>query len=122
MNLRFISFIVLLISVMSTEAQDGKEPSQPNIVVFLCDDLGYGDLSSYGHRTIKTPNIDKLAETGIKMTDFYAAAPVCSPSRVGLLTGRSPNKAGIYDFIPGPKKKRRFTSFGTFAKRRRNHT
>ncbi|CAM4273682.1 sulfatase family protein [Zobellia nedashkovskayae] len=104
MNLRFISFIVLLISVISTEAQDGKEPSQPNIVVFLCDDLGYGDLSSYGHRTIKTPNIDKLAETGIKMTDFYSAAPVCSPSRVGLLTGRSPNKAGIYDFIPGPKK------------------
>ena len=80
MNLRFISFIVLLISVMSTEAQDGKEPSQPNIVVFLCDDLGYGDLSSYGHRTIKTPNIDKLAETGIKMTDFYSAAPVYSPS------------------------------------------
>ncbi|CAM3327591.1 sulfatase [Zobellia roscoffensis] len=100
---RFISFIVLLICVISVEAQSKQESGQPNIVVFLCDDLGYGDLSSYGHRTIKTPNIDKLAETGIKMTDFYSAAPVCSPSRVGLLTGRSPNKAGVYDFIPGPK-------------------
>ncbi|XMO85338.1 sulfatase-like hydrolase/transferase [Algibacter sp. AS12] len=78
--------------------------SKPNIVVLLCDDLGYGDLSSFGHPIIKTPNLDKLAETGIKLTDFYSTAPVCSPSRAGLLTGRSPNKAGIYDFIPGLKK------------------
>lgn len=85
-----------------SQAQQG--PDRPNIVVFLCDDLGYGDLSAYGHPTIKTPNIDQLAETGIKMTNFYSAAPVCSPSRVGLLTGRSPNRAGVYDFIPGPKK------------------
>lgn len=77
---------------------------QPNIVVLLCDDLGYGDLGSYGHPFIKTPNIDKLAASGIKLTSFYSAAPVCSPSRVGLLTGRSPNRAGVYDFIPGLKK------------------
>ncbi len=83
-------------------AQENTE--QPNIVVLLCDDLGYGDLSSFGHPIIKTPNLDKLAETGIKLTNFYSTAPVCSPSRAGLLTGRSPNKAGIYDFIPGLKK------------------
>ncbi|MCM4156963.1 arylsulfatase [Gramella sp. AN32] len=77
---------------------------QPNIVVLLCDDLGYGDLASFGHPIIKTPNLDKLAATGIKLTNFYSTAPVCSPSRAGLLTGRSPNKAGIYDFIPGYKK------------------
>lgn len=81
-----------------------NEISRPNIVVFLCDDLGYGDLSSFGHETIKTPNLDKLASSGIRLTDFYSAAPVCSPSRAGLLTGRSPNRAGIYDFIPSPKK------------------
>ncbi|WP_405296598.1 sulfatase-like hydrolase/transferase [Algibacter sp. Ld11] len=78
--------------------------SKPNIVVLLCDDLGYGDLSSFGHPIIKTENLDKLANTGIKLTNFYSTAPVCSPSRAGLLTGRSPNKAGIYDFIPGLKK------------------
>ncbi|WP_082379421.1 sulfatase-like hydrolase/transferase [Pseudalgibacter alginicilyticus] len=77
---------------------------QPNIVVLLCDDLGYGDLSSFGHPIIKTPNLDQLAEKGIKLTNFYSTAPVCSPSRAGLLTGRSPNRAGIYDFIPGLKK------------------
>ncbi len=77
---------------------------KPNIIVLLCDDLGFGDLSSFGHPFIKTPNLDKLGATGIKLTNFYSAAPVCSPSRVGLLTGRSPNRAGIYDFIPAPKK------------------
>ncbi|MGQ1784609.1 sulfatase-like hydrolase/transferase [Saccharicrinis sp. GN24d3] len=81
-----------------------QEISQPNIVVVLCDDLGYGDLSSFGHPIIQTPNLDQLAEDGIKLTNCYSAAPVCSPSRAGLLTGRSPNKAGIYDFIPGTRK------------------
>ncbi len=77
---------------------------QPNIIVLLCDDLGYGDLASFGHPIIETKNLDKLAATGIRFTNFYSAAPVCSPSRVGLLTGRSPNRAGVYDFIPGLKK------------------
>lgn len=81
-----------------------KEESQPNFVVILCDDLGYGDLSTFGHPIIQTPNLDDMAEKGIKFTNCYSAAPVCSPSRAGLLTGRSPNKAGIYDFIPSPKK------------------
>lgn len=90
-----------------TKAESSKKKEvleQPNIIVLLCDDLGYGDLSSYGHPVIQTPNIDALAVSGIKLTNFYSAAPVCSPSRVGLLTGRSPNRAGVYDFIPGPKK------------------
>ena len=76
---------------------------KPNIVVVLCDDLGYGDLACYGHPHIKTPHLDQLAKDGIRFTDFYSAAPVCSPSRVGLLTGRSPNRAGVYDWIP-PKR------------------
>ncbi|MDP4625669.1 MAG: sulfatase-like hydrolase/transferase [Akkermansiaceae bacterium] len=77
------------------------ESKRPNIVVILCDDLGYGDLECYGHPHIKTPHLNRMADEGIRFTDFYSAAPVCSPSRVGLLTGRSPNRAGIYDFIPG---------------------
>lgn len=80
----------------------GQTPSddRPNIVVILCDDLGYGDLACYGHPHIKTPHLDRLAAGGIRFTDCYSAAPVCSPSRVGLLTGRSPNRAGVYDWIP----------------------
>jgi arylsulfatase A len=70
-------------------------------VVVLCDDLGYGDLECYGHPKIKTPHLNQLARGGIRFTDFYSTAPVCSPSRVGLLTGRSPNRAGVYDWIPG---------------------
>ncbi len=73
---------------------------RPNFVIVLCDDLGYGDLECFGHPHIKTPNLNQLAATGIRLTNCYSAAPVCSPSRVGLLTGRSPNRAGVYDWIP----------------------
>ncbi|MCL4108098.1 UNVERIFIED_CONTAM: hypothetical protein GTU68_012834 [Idotea baltica] len=75
------------------------EPS-PNVIVILCDDLGYGDLGVHGHPHIQTPNLDALAESGIRFSNFYSTAPVCSPSRVGLMTGRSPNRAGVYDWIP----------------------
>ncbi len=74
--------------------------SRPNFIVVLCDDLGYGDLECFGHPHIKTPNLNALAASGIRLTSCYSAAPVCSPSRVGLLTGRSPNRAGVYDWIP----------------------
>ncbi|MFR9603709.1 MAG: sulfatase-like hydrolase/transferase [Rikenellaceae bacterium] len=76
---------------------------KPNIVVVLCDDLGYGDLGCFGHEYIETPTLDQMAADGIKLTNFYSTAAVSSPSRAGLLTGRNPNKAGFYDFIPGPK-------------------
>ncbi|MCK4627920.1 MAG: sulfatase-like hydrolase/transferase [Sedimentisphaerales bacterium] len=77
----------------------GKK-KRPNMVIALCDDLGYGDLSCYGHPFIQTSNLDKLAAEGMKLTDCYAAAPVCSPSRAGMLTGRNPNRCGVYDWIP----------------------
>ena len=68
----------------------------PNIVILFADDLGYGDLSSYGHPYIRTPNLDRMAQQGQRWTDFYAPAPVCSPSRGALLTGRLPNRTGLY--------------------------
>ena len=80
---------------------DIVNPARPNFIVVLCDDLGYGDLSCYGHKILQTPNLDALATGGIRYTDGYAAAPVCSPSRAGMLTGRNPHRAGIYDWIPG---------------------
>ncbi|MDA0689644.1 MAG: sulfatase [Proteobacteria bacterium] len=68
----------------------------PNIVILFADDLGYGDLSSYGHPYIRTPELDFLAQHGQRWTDFYVAAPVCSPSRAALLTGRLPVRTGLY--------------------------
>lgn len=77
-----------------------KHNVKSNFVIILCDDLGYGDLSCYGHPVIRTPNLDALAREGLRLSACYAAAPVCSPARAGMLTGRTPNRCGIYDWIP----------------------
>ena len=96
-----IVFVLLIIQYLYAQSNIViSQDTRPNIVVILCDDLGYGDLASYGHPYIKTPNLDNMAVQGIRFTNFYSSAPVCSPSRVGLLTGRSPNRAGVYDWIP----------------------
>jgi len=68
---------------------------KPNIIIILADDLGYGDIGCYGCENIRTPNIDSLGRDGVKMTDFYSSAPVCSPSRAGLLTGRYPPRTTV---------------------------
>ena len=67
----------------------------PNFVIVFGDDLGYGDLTCFGHPTIKTPHLDRMAEQGQKWTQFYVAAPVCTPSRAGLMTGRYPIRNGM---------------------------
>ena len=98
-------FTVFLMTPSSAAAQsvgDGDQ-SRPNILILLADDLGYGDLGCFGHPHIQTDHLDALAAGGLRLTDCYAAAPVCSPSRVGLLTGRSPNRAGVFDWIPEVK-------------------
>jgi arylsulfatase A-like enzyme len=68
----------------------------PNIVLIFVDDLGYGDLGSYGGDMIPTPSIDALADQGMRFTDAYVVSPVCGPSRVGLLTGAYPQRFGVY--------------------------
>lgn len=67
----------------------------PNIVIIFCDDLGYADLGCFGHPSIRTPNLDRMAAEGMKFTNFYVAASVCTPSRAGLLTGRLPIRSGM---------------------------
>lgn len=87
---------------ISTIAQ-AADTKRPNLVIIMADDLGYGDLANYGHSIVKTPNIDRLAQEGVKFTDYYAPAPLCSPSRAGLLTGRMPFRTGIRSWIPEGK-------------------
>ena len=73
---------------------------KPNFVIVLCDDLGYGDLGGFGAKLFKTPNIDRLAREGTVLTDYYAPANLCTPSRAGLLTGRYPIRTGLgYEVI-----------------------
>ena len=67
----------------------------PNLVIILADDLGYGDLGCYGNPSIRTPNLDRMAAEGMRFTDFYVAATVCTPSRAALMTGRLPIRSGM---------------------------
>jgi arylsulfatase A-like enzyme len=87
-NLGVTILLFLGILVFDYDLQAARR--QPNIIIFFADDMGYGDLGCFGNPNIRTPNIDKLAEEGIKLTSFYVAGPVCSPSRAGLMTGRYP--------------------------------
>ena len=86
--------ICLIACCITVWAQTDK-PVQPNFIIIFADDLGYGDLGSYGHPTIRTPNLDRMAYQGQRWTNFYAAASVCTPSRAGLLTGRLPVRSGM---------------------------
>jgi len=70
-------------------------PRQPNVIFIYADDLGYGDLGCYGAKAIKTPNLDRMAAEGLRLTNFYSVAPVCTPSRAALMTGRYAARMGI---------------------------
>eukprot|EP00051_Salpingoeca_urceolata_P016215 m.214159 g.214159 ORF g.214159 m.214159 type:complete len:637 (+) comp18617_c0_seq7:1578-3488(+) len=82
-----------------------KKPPRPNIVIMFADDLGFGDLNSFGHPTSRTPAIDSLAHTGAKLVQYYSAAAICSPSRGSLMTGRLFPRLGIYPGVFSPLSK-----------------
>ena len=86
----------IFISSLSAESS----PQQTNFIQILTDDQGWGDLGSFGHQYIQTPNIDQLALDGVKLTACYSAAAVCSPSRASILTGRTPYRNGVYRWVP----------------------
>src|ERR1700729_1856533 len=92
--------LVVLVSLAFCEkvGAQGAIPSKPNIIIILTDDQGYSDLSCYGSPLIKTPRIDQMAAEGIRFTDFYAAASVCTPSRAALMTGCYPIRVGMSEF------------------------
>jgi arylsulfatase A-like enzyme len=81
--LLFVAWALCLSATAAAEAAD-----KPNIIFILADDLGYGDLGSYGQKLIETPNLDRMAAEGIRFTDFYAGNTVCAPSRSVLMTGQ----------------------------------
>ena len=86
--------------VSNSASGDGDRP--PNVVIFFTDDQGFGDLSCFGHPTIHTPNVDRMAAEGVKLTQFYVASPVCSPSRAALLTGCYPKRVGMHEHVIFP--------------------
>lgn len=94
---RSMQCMALLFFAASTLIVSGqnKSGSTPNFIIIFADDLGYGDLGAYGHPTIRTPHLDRMAREGQKWTNFYAAASVCTPSRAALLTGRLPVRSGM---------------------------
>jgi arylsulfatase A-like enzyme len=86
---RLLALLPLLVAPLLAVA------APPNIIIIFADDLGYGDLGCYGHPSIRTPHLDRMAAEGMRFTDFYSAAEVCTPSRAALLTGRYPIRSGM---------------------------
>jgi len=94
MHLRSLAFAVALAAAFAPNAT-AQQKKQPNIVIVYADDMGYGDLGCYGHPTIKTPELDRMAAEGMRLTQFYSGHPYCTPSRAALLTGRLPIRSGL---------------------------
>ena len=96
------TLVVLLAVASGSRADDGAAPTRedrPNVVLIVSDDQGYADLGCFGGDVIKTPNLDRLAKQGVRATSFYVTWPACTPSRGSILTGRYPQRNGLYDMI-----------------------
>lgn len=98
---KIIVFVILITCGLGLFSQ--KKKTKPNVLVILVDDLGSLDLNCYGSTDLATPNLDELAERGVRFTQFYSAAPVCSPSRAAFLTGKSNLGAGLPGNVPIPE-------------------
>src|SRR5262245_38124420 len=92
-----MKYIVSLSVLLTWPLFGATEQPKPNIVLIVADDLGYGDLGCYGCKDIRSPNVDRLAQEGVRLTDFYAF-PICTPTRAALITGRYPQRSG-FDWV-----------------------
>ncbi|MBO0697797.1 MAG: sulfatase-like hydrolase/transferase, partial [Zavarzinella sp.] len=94
--------LTALAGVVAIPAAAGADPvPRLNVVLIVADDLGWADLGCYGSKYHRTPSLDRLAANGLRFTQAYAAAPVCSPTRAAILTGKYPARIGITDWLPG---------------------
>jgi arylsulfatase A len=94
-----LRLLALMLAILpATSGAAGTD--RPNIVIFLVDDMGWGDLGCYGNPIIKSPNLDRFATEGVRFTQCYSACGVCSPSRAAILTGRTPYRNGVWRWIP----------------------
>jgi arylsulfatase A-like enzyme len=98
-----MSRYLVAILALAGSAPASQAADTPNVVLVVADDLGWRDLGCYGSTFYKTPHLDRLAKDGLRFTDFYAACPVCSPTRASILTGKYPQRVNITDWIPGRK-------------------
>jgi arylsulfatase A-like enzyme len=98
-----ILYLLMLFAFFNCRQQQTSDPSdiasRPNVVLIISDDQGYNDLGVYGSKEIKTPNLDKLAAEGVRLTNFYMTGSGCTPSRSGLLTGRYPQRNGTFELF-----------------------
>lgn len=92
-TIRFVTAV--LISIVGIANSKAADQTPPNIIFILCDDMGYGDLGCYGSKNINTPNIDRMAKEGVKLTSFYASAPICTPTRASFMTGCYAERVGL---------------------------
>lgn len=88
-----------LLALAAARMVKGQGTRRPNIILIVADDLGYGDLGCYGNTVTRTPNIDRMAGEGVRFTNFVVSWPACTPSRASILTGRYPQRNGLYDMI-----------------------
>ena len=95
-SMNFIHKLLIFFLLLQISCNSGLKKKPPNFIIIFADDLGYGDLGSYGHPTIKTPNLDKMASEGVRFTQFYVGSSICTPSRAALLTGKLPIRTGMY--------------------------
>ncbi len=99
LSIKFISVAIIIHLAIVDFAQ-----SRPNIIFIFVDDMGYSDLSCFGNKEMKTPNIDRLAKEGIRFTNYYDNSPICSPSRVAAITGSYPSRYRIYSYLDSREK------------------
>ena len=110
-TMKFNHLLILIFSLLCVKGAFAQQAdnTKPNIIMIMADDLGYGDVGFNGNPFIKTPELDKMASSGLQFTRFYSAAPVCSPTRGSCLTGRHPDRYGIYLANVGHLKKEEVT-------------
>ena len=94
--MRYLLAIFVPLFILKIGCAPPNIDTPPNFIIIFADDLGYGDLRSYGHPTINTPSLDKMASEGMRFTQFYVGSSICTPSRAALLTGKLPIRTGMY--------------------------